>query len=132
MVPLPEPEGPSMVSTGTVLMHSSSLCSPVPHQGRRGRQCKAPLHPTPNWAATETATRALSRRSEEHTSEHQSLMRISYAAFCQKKKKVKMHLLTVLAQCTKNLATLDYEHPHLDHLNHIHTHDNTKHVTTPK
>src|SRR3546814_8827688 len=25
------------------------------------------------------------RRSEEHTSEHQSLMRISYAAFCLKK-----------------------------------------------
>src|SRR3546814_7860030 len=28
-----------------------------------------------------------SRRSEEHTSEHQSLMRISYAVFCLKKKK---------------------------------------------
>src|SRR3546814_6409425 len=30
---------------------------------------------------------ALSRRSEEHTSELQSLMRISYAVFCLKKKK---------------------------------------------
>src|SRR3546814_7421553 len=29
-----------------------------------------------------------SRRSEEHTSELQSLMRISYAVFCLKKKKV--------------------------------------------
>src|SRR3546814_3789519 len=29
------------------------------------------------------------RRSEEHTSELQSLMRISYAVFCLKKKKVK-------------------------------------------
>src|SRR3546814_2315516 len=29
----------------------------------------------------------LSRRSEEHTSELQSLMRISYAVFCLKKKK---------------------------------------------
>src|SRR3546814_7963175 len=28
-----------------------------------------------------------SRRSEEHTSEHQSLMRISYAVFCLKNKK---------------------------------------------
>src|SRR3546814_8468283 len=27
-------------------------------------------------------------RSEEHTSEHQSLMRISYAVFCLKKKKI--------------------------------------------
>src|SRR3546814_4698097 len=31
--------------------------------------------------------RALSERSEEHTSELQSLMRISYAVFCLKKKK---------------------------------------------
>src|SRR3546814_4623111 len=31
-------------------------------------------------------------RSEEHTSELQSLMRISYAVFCLKKKKKKTHL----------------------------------------
>src|SRR3546814_10669259 len=31
--------------------------------------------------------RHISRRSEEHTSELQSLMRISYAVFCLKKKK---------------------------------------------
>src|SRR3546814_9537844 len=31
-------------------------------------------------------------RSEEHTSELQSLMRISYAVFCLKKKKKKQHL----------------------------------------
>src|SRR3546814_2386506 len=30
-------------------------------------------------------------RSEEHTSELQSLMRISYAVFCLKKKKKRMH-----------------------------------------
>src|SRR3546814_1302804 len=30
----------------------------------------------------------LARRSEEHTSELQSLMRISYAVFCLKKKKI--------------------------------------------
>src|SRR3546814_10098789 len=30
-------------------------------------------------------------RSEEHTSELQSLMRISYAVFCLKKKKAKIH-----------------------------------------
>src|SRR3546814_6376574 len=33
----------------------------------------------------------LTRRSEEHTSELQSLMRISYAVFCLKKKKQKNH-----------------------------------------
>src|SRR3546814_7707518 len=31
------------------------------------------------------------RRSEEHTSELQSLMRISYAVFCLKKKKIKQN-----------------------------------------
>src|SRR3546814_1224517 len=36
-----------------------------------------------------SAARFLSRRSEEHTSELQSLMRISYAVFCSKKKKCK-------------------------------------------
>src|SRR3546814_3200657 len=38
------------------------------------------------------AQRAL--RSEEHTSELQSLMRISYAVFCLKKKKRVKHILT--------------------------------------
>src|SRR3546814_5940077 len=33
-----------------------------------------------------------SRRSEEHTSELQSLMRISYAVFCLKKKKHQEHI----------------------------------------
>src|SRR3546814_7624546 len=35
--------------------------------------------------------RRLPRRSEEHTSELQSLMRISYAVFCLKKKNTKIH-----------------------------------------
>src|SRR3546814_3155995 len=34
---------------------------------------------------------AMTRRSEEHTSELQSLMRISYAVFCWKKKKISLH-----------------------------------------
>src|SRR3546814_5183237 len=41
------------------------------------------------YVSTSTATRTLgfqSSRSEEHTSELQSLMRISYAVFCLKKK----------------------------------------------
>src|SRR3546814_6560375 len=35
---------------------------------------------------------ALIIRSEEHTSELQSLMRISYAVFCLKKKNIKLHV----------------------------------------
>src|SRR3546814_5469607 len=38
-----------------------------------------------------TDERHLIRRSEEHTSELQSLMRISYAVFCLKKKKTQMN-----------------------------------------
>src|SRR3546814_3892563 len=39
----------------------------------------------PSWRITSSARRGR-RRSEEHTSELQSLMRISYAVFCLKKK----------------------------------------------
>src|SRR3546814_8735963 len=38
------------------------------------------------------------RRSEEHTSELQSLMRISYAVFCLKKKKTTKHLAVIKSQ----------------------------------
>src|SRR3546814_6043524 len=43
--------------------------------------------------STPTLARLGSRRSEEHTSELQSLMRISYAVFCLKKKKEHTHTL---------------------------------------
>src|SRR3546814_2891312 len=46
----------------------------------------------PAWVATATANDSRPR-SEEHTSELQSLMRISYAVFCLKKKK-KTHMKT--------------------------------------
>src|SRR3546814_4366827 len=38
---------------------------------------------------------ARDRRSEEHTSELQSLMRISYAVFCLKKKKYTIHIQAI-------------------------------------
>src|SRR3546814_3256581 len=38
-------------------------------------------------------TESITDRSEEHTSELQSLMRISYAVFCLKKKKRTLHLI---------------------------------------
>src|SRR3546814_3862269 len=39
-------------------------------------------------------------RSEEHTSELQSLMLISYAVFCLKKKKIRKHIITNLTYTT--------------------------------
>src|SRR3546814_10373775 len=44
--------------------------------------------PMPELPEVETTRRGLAPRSEEHTSELQSLMRIQYAVFCLKKKKL--------------------------------------------
>src|SRR3546814_9784685 len=57
---------------------------PVHHldaAGHRGRLARAALFPLVPDLEVKTG------RSEEHTSELQSLMRISYAVFCLKKKK---------------------------------------------
>src|SRR3546814_4689462 len=54
---------------------------------------KLPSNELPRWPEVPNATRCAATdgsgftRSEEHTSELQSLMRISYAVFCLKKKK---------------------------------------------
>src|SRR3546814_8744805 len=59
-------------------------------------------------------------RSEEHTSELQSLMRISYAVFCLKKKKTKTNTpITVSSQLYKCTITntsnrLDQRHTHIE------------------
>src|SRR3546814_4820224 len=45
----------------------------------------------PSWGWAERAD----RRSEEHTSELQSLMRISYAVFCLKKKNKKIYYTNI-------------------------------------
>src|SRR3546814_3124956 len=46
---------------------------------------------TPHRRQGQQAVRRSHRRSEEHTSELQSLMRISYAVFCLKKKKTQTY-----------------------------------------
>src|SRR3546814_6735119 len=57
----------------------------VAHRGLRVRSERKPLL---NGRAYHAETTFGARRSEEHTSELQSLMRISYAVFCLKKKKI--------------------------------------------
>src|SRR3546814_6058346 len=54
---------------------------------------------TPDWLMSKMRSgrllsRARAKRSEEHTSELQSLMRISYAVFCLKKKNKQIHKYT--------------------------------------
>src|SRR3546814_6204283 len=52
-----------------------------------GHRTAVPRHRTsPATAQAPSVSRTCSSRSEEHTSELQSLMRISYAVFCLKKK----------------------------------------------
>src|SRR3546814_8208608 len=54
---------------------------------------------------------AAGARSEEHTSELQSLMRISYAVFCLKKKKKKMHKnKTIITYNTNNSSYHTTQH----------------------
>src|SRR3546814_5001533 len=47
-------------------------------------------------------------RSEEHTSELQSLMRISYAVFCLKKKNIHIHLSLIYHYITTYNMYLDH------------------------
>src|SRR3546814_20257948 len=75
---------PISTRTDTLFPYTTLFRSPSqpPRQRpaiRRGRHCRRPAR-----RACQTVRHA--RRSEEHTSELQSLMRISYAVFCLKKK----------------------------------------------
>src|SRR3546814_2950855 len=66
------------------------FAQPRPGDGRHREAAQAVLFdavPVVRLAAADRGQgRAIRRRSEEHTSELQSLMRISYAVFCLKKK----------------------------------------------
>src|SRR3546814_3735716 len=55
----------------------------------------------PGDAALVTGPNGVGKRSEEHTSELQSLMRISYAVFCLKKKKKKNQKTNICSQAEK-------------------------------
>src|SRR3546814_6511366 len=74
----------------TTLFRSRSSCAPdgIPvrplRRPRDGHRCRTALR---HYA--QGRVRILRPRSEEHTSELQSLMRISYAVFCLKKKTTK-------------------------------------------
>src|SRR3546814_6294757 len=71
-------------TSGTPSTHSNSLIDTTAHSW------SAPRRSCRTWWRSQD-----SARSEEHTSELQSLMRISYAVFCLKKKKhehMKVHV----------------------------------------
>src|SRR3546814_13317369 len=67
---------PSSISSGNHVASGACMANRT-----RRRSARAGRGSTPSWRCCGP------RRSEEHTSELQSLMRISYAVFCLKKKK---------------------------------------------
>src|SRR3546814_6777020 len=75
----------------TLFRSVPELCAVPAHDGVRQRRVPADRAPAAESgdprAGRQGAGDRPSRRSEEHTSELQSLMRISYAVFCLKKKK---------------------------------------------
>src|SRR3546814_4430569 len=102
----------------TTLFRSLQHCSTAPRVGhiahprppatRTGSAVPAPA-PEPPWRSDSGFTchpslpGAIAHRSEEHTSELQSLMRISYAVFCLKKKKIQKNTaLTIPLQHNSN------------------------------
>src|SRR3546814_6543098 len=80
--------------------------------GQRGR-CKAQRHGRNHPVQTDIpfvlgnpADYSTAARSEEHTSELQSLMRISYAVFCLKKKNQKPNTYTTLTKTRMKLIVI--------------------------
>src|SRR3546814_3839780 len=72
----------------TTLFRSPGRCSRLRRWKARPVGRRRPAIRLPNWKPPSKPSTAAAR-SEEHTSELQSLMRISYAVFCLKKKKQK-------------------------------------------
>src|SRR3546814_3922747 len=89
---------PRSTRTDTLFPYTTLFRSTVHHGGGshcQGRALLHPLRPLPMQKSHgQGSSTAPDVRSEEHTSELQSLMRISYAVFCLKKKKYK-HIITI-------------------------------------
>src|SRR3546814_4062489 len=106
----------------TTLFRSSARRSPP----WRRPPTTAP-HPRSGTQAHPGSSRAPLRRSEEHTSELQSLMRISYAVFCLKKKKASIN--TYRLDALRHICKPQDTH-HKNITNHeirVRSHSKTKH-----
>src|SRR3546814_5066844 len=87
-----QPPAPDRLLAATKILSEASLVAPYRLIGLAALSVDSAITlVTPLRIAAFTTFSAPSMRSEEHTSELQSLMRISYAVFCLKKKKTKVH-----------------------------------------
>src|SRR3546814_6854478 len=106
----------------------TTLFRSSPRQRRSTRSARKARHrqrPRPRRSSpSRSVVAAAARRSEEHTSELQSLMRISYAVFCLKKEKEKTPTTGTNAKqsCTLNVK-------HKTHQPHIKSHKNEQRNT---
>src|SRR3546814_8747856 len=100
----------------------------------RGRTSPCGRARSPPACSSRTAARSASssprgasasRRSEEHTSELQSLMRISYAVFCLKKKKINQTLRQNYYKTPKQQQTINSK----THHNKLELHHTTTTIT---
>src|SRR3546814_9052810 len=94
---------PRSTRTDTLFPYTTLFRSDLP-SARPGRLQLAELRPRRGHGAARRAAAAVRSRqirSEEHTSELQSLMRISYAVFCLKQKNTANHT----APATVNVTT---------------------------
>src|SRR3546814_7020262 len=95
------PEAVSTCGAKTTAGHSAAMSATASSTGTGWNGAWRPLSPdsgsigrafsTKDSAGIFPASRICVQRSEEHTSELQSLMRISYAVFCLTKKKTHVH-----------------------------------------
>src|SRR3546814_9722787 len=94
----------------TTLFRSAST-APCSTTRRTSSRPARPTSPAlPDWVlrsttSTRWAWTTWKRRSEEHTSELQSLMRISYAVFCLKKKKKYNYASDIQPKCKNDQET---------------------------
>src|SRR3546814_4596538 len=82
---------PRSTRTDTLFPYTTLFRSRARSARRRTGSARSP-RPAPTRPRTAPPPRSVRRRSEEHTSELQSLMRISYAVFCLNKKNIIKHI----------------------------------------
>src|SRR3546814_2147612 len=102
-----------MAATGPNAAQRKPRCSSTAHGRATEPRWSSPSRsrPTrPHSAAPSGSRCSACCRSEEHTSELQSLMRISYAVFCLKKKKINLTKVTPVDFHTTSLETVEDLH----------------------
>src|SRR3546814_4811413 len=118
---------PRSTRTDTLFPYTSLFRSKYLHPVRPGRLRQSAPHRPPALFALSMALQrrrvpvsdSWQSRSEEHTSELQSLMRISYAVFCLKKKKINQSQLRLTNQLHHSAIHLS------DQLRYIHKFTNS-------